>query len=107
MYKDIRVQIKPMSVNTAWKGRRYKTQEYIQYEQDLGYLLPNSWIFTGKLYIEFGFSSLLADIDNPVKPLLDIMQKKYGFNDRDITELHLKKIQVHKGKEYILVRNCG
>lgn len=38
---------------------------------------------------EFGLSSKLADWDNPVKPAQDVLQKKYGFNDRDIIEGHV------------------
>lgn len=35
--------------------------------------------------------------------LVDILQKKYGFNDRDIYELHIKKTIVPKGNEYIQI----
>lgn len=55
------------------------------------------------LHIEFGFSNKASDLDNPVKPILDILQKKYGFNDRDIYELHIKKTIVPKGNEYITI----
>ena len=55
------------------------------------------------LHIEFGVSSKLMDIDNGIKPLLDILQKKYGFNDRDIYELHIKKTIVSKGNEFISI----
>lgn len=57
-----------------------------------------------KLDIVFGFSTSTADIDNPLKPLLDCLQKKYGFNDRSIYELHVKKEIVKKGKEFIQVK---
>ena len=55
------------------------------------------------LQIEFGLSNKASDIDNPVKPILDILQKKYGFNDRDIYELHIKKTIVSKGNEFISI----
>ena len=42
-----------------------------------------------------------ADWDNPIKPFVDILQKKYGFNDRDILEATVKKVKTAKGKEYI------
>ena len=45
--------------------------------------------------------SKLSDIDNPLKPFLDILQKKYGINDRDINELLVKKTVVKKGDEFI------
>ena len=51
--------------------------------------------------ITWGLSSLLADIDNPSKPFIDCLQKKYGFNDRYIKELNLKKVKTDKGSEFI------
>ena len=53
-----------------------------------------------RIQIEFGVSSKLADIDNPVKPILDILQKKYNINDKDIFELNVKKEIVKKKNEY-------
>jgi len=31
----MRVDIKPLSVNEAWRGRRFKTPEYRKYERDI------------------------------------------------------------------------
>ena len=53
------------------------------------------------LSLRFGLSSKNADIDNPIKPWLDILQKKYGFNDRQIYRLTVEKEDVPKGSEYI------
>ena len=35
-----KVQIKPLTVNRAWNGRKYKTDEYKSYERELDFLLP-------------------------------------------------------------------
>ena len=53
------VHIKPLSVNQAWKGRRFKTNDYKQYEKDLMKYLPFLNIPEGPLKISFvwGFSS--------------------------------------------------
>lgn len=96
-----KINIRPLSVNRAWKGKRFKTEEYKQYEKDLGLLLPKDIKVKSGLSLEFGFSSKLSDIDNPVKPFIDILQKKYGFNDRDLILLIIKKRIVAKGEEYI------
>ena len=53
------------------------------------------------VYYEFGFSSANCDLDNPIKPLQDILQKRYGFNDKDIHEMTAKRVKVKKGDEYI------
>ena len=79
----LNLDVKPLSVNRCWQGRRYKTKAYKQYESALMHLLPNIEInFKHHLSIniDFGFSNSTSDIDNPLKPILDILQKKYGFS---------------------------
>lgn len=101
---QINLQIKPLSVNECWQGKKFKTPAYNRYENAVLLLLPKAEISNvERIFIEFGVSSKLADIDNPVKPILDILQKKYGFNDRDIFELTVKKVLTKKGQEYIKI----
>lgn len=97
-----KIKIKPLSVNQVWQGRRFKTKHYKDYEKQLLFLLPGNAI-KGNLRIDitFGFSSKLSDIDNPLKPFLDVLVKRYDFDDRDIFELNVKKEIVKKGEEYI------
>lgn len=97
------LKIKPMSVNTAWKGRRFKTDTYKKYERDVALILPKFKVPEGllELWLEFGFSSSLSDFDNPVKPFVDCLQNKYDFNDRQIKRAHIEVIDVKKGEEYI------
>ena len=54
-----------------------------------------------KLELTFGFSSKASDIDNPVKPFQDILQKKYDFDDKMIYTLIVHKEIVPKGEEFI------
>lgn len=98
-----RINIKPLSVNEAWKGRRFKTDEYKVYERAMLYLLPqmNTPKEALKISIVFGFSSSGSDIDNCLKPFLDCLQKKYAINDNRIYELNVKKEIVKKGSEFI------
>jgi len=102
----MRINIKPLSVNRAWQGKRYKTPSYKSFEKNAFMLLPiPSKVDIPdrdlKVYYEFGFSSKLADYDNPIKPFQDILQRRYGFNDSRIVEAHIKKVVVKKGEEYI------
>lgn len=101
----ILLNIKPLSVNEAWQGKRFKTDKYQKYERNLLFLLPKIKEIPKeiKLKFTFGFSNIQSDLDNPVKCLLDIMQKKYGFNDANVWELTIKKAKVKKGYEYILI----
>ena len=99
----ISLNIKSLSVNDAWKGKRFKTDKYKSYERHLMMILPRMSIPDGNLslYVEWGFSYSGRDIDNPLKPFIDILQKKYGFNDNRIYELVIKKKSCKRGKDYI------
>ena len=98
-----KIQIKPLSVNEVWKGRRFKTDKYKAYEYELSLKLPPLEIPKGKIELTLicGLSNKLSDIDNIAKPFIDVLQKVYGFNDNQIYDLHLIKQDVKKGKEYI------
>ena len=98
-----RVKIKALSVNDAWRGRRFKTPEYTAYERDLGLLLPKIDIPKGKLQVKyiFGLSSRGSDYDNCIKQFQDTLSKKYDFNDNRIYRVIIEKVDVKKGEEYI------
>jgi hypothetical protein len=99
-------KIKPLSVNDCWQGKRFKTSKYKSYEQELLLTLPKINLPKPpfEIYFEFGFSNVMSDWDNPVKPLQDILQKKYGFNDKDIYRAVVNKVMVKKGEEYFKVK---
>jgi len=98
------IRLKALSVNDSWRGRRFKTQEYKDYEYGLSFLLPTFLkIPKGKLKLEIlvGFSSKASDLDNILKPFIDVLQKKYKFNDNRIYKLKIEKEIILKGKEFI------
>lgn len=101
--EGFKIDIAPMSVNRAWRGKRFKTPEYKKYENDVLFLLPKIIIPPPpfKIEYEFGMSSSLSDIDNPTKQFQDILTKKYGFNDKDILLLIVKKTKTEKSKEFV------
>jgi Holliday junction resolvase RusA-like endonuclease len=100
----IKLNIKPLSVNKAWQGKRFKTPLYKAYETKMLLMLPKN---IGKIpdqievNITFGFSNKASDIDNGVKPFLDILQKKYRFNDSQIYRLNIHKVLTDKGLDFI------
>lgn len=99
----MKINIKPLSVNEAWKGRRFKTDKYKNYEKEVLLFLEKIDIPEGKLQItlKWGFSNSNSDWDNPIKPIQDILQAKYGFNDKRIYKGIVDKYDVEKGKEFI------
>lgn len=99
----VKVNVKPLSVNECWQGRRFKTPAYKEYERSVLLMLPWQQLPAPPFQIEltFGFSNLASDWDNPVKPFVDILQKKYKFNDKDIMKAIVVKQKVSKGEEFI------
>lgn len=100
----IKIHIKPLSVNKAYRGRRYKTKEYKEWQLDflskvpkIDFKIPEKI----ELSIEYGFSSKGSDIDNPTKVFLDVLSDVYNFNDNKVYKLILTKQIVKKGSEYI------
>ena len=101
---QFKINEKPLSINEAWQGKRFKTPIYKTYEETILLTMPKGKIDVDQmLRIEFffGFSNKASDLDNPVKLLLDIAQKKYGFNDKNVFELNVRKCIVKKGEEFI------
>ena len=102
--------IRPMSINNAYSfvsGKRVKSFEYRTYEskvltaitkQNIKIHLPK----TASLFliIRFGISPQ-ADIDNCIKPFIDVLQKAFNFNDNKIETLVTYKIEVEQGDEFI------
>lgn len=97
--------VKPMSVNRAYAvGRKtmFKSKEYREYEITINKLLEghemSEEMKAGKLALSFRFrfQRSNSDIDNPVKPLQDILQKHFGFNDKQVYSLNVEKMH-YKG----------
>jgi Holliday junction resolvase RusA-like endonuclease len=100
----ILLDIKPLSINKCWCGRRFKTKDYLQYEKDIFWLLTQHKVKADEKILKsesvaiiFAFylkSILKSDVDNYLKPLIDILVKN-GFikDDRYVTALHIYKIK--------------
>ena len=102
---DYKLNIKPLSVNEAFQGRRFKTDKYNVFINNCLRQLPKDLLIPEKsfikLAIQFGFSSKASDIDNCCKSFIDCLVKKYGVDDKHIHELHVFKTIVKKGEEFI------
>ena len=77
IYGMFKIDIKPLSVNEAFTGKRHRTKKYNQFKRDLLFLLPNIEVPDGDLFVQFewGLSSKGSDIDNPLKPFIDVLQE--------------------------------
>lgn len=99
----IKIEVKPLSVNEIYKGRRYKTPKYTAYQTEVFSKLPEISLPLPpfELEYEFGLSNSNADYDNLIKAFQDILQKQYNFNDSKIHKATIEKTLVNKGEEYI------
>jgi len=99
----VKLLIKPLSANSAFKGRKFRTKEYDTYIRSVLFLLPKMSIGVApySIILEFGLSNTNNDLDNNFKPFIDCLVKKYDFDDRQIYHLEATKVMVKKGEEYI------
>jgi Holliday junction resolvase RusA-like endonuclease len=97
------IPVKPLSLNHAYRGRRFETPELKAFKTEVMANLPNVVIPKGKLAVKyiFGVSSKNADGDNLIKCLQDALAVKYNFNDRQIYFWEVAKVDVKKGEEFI------
>jgi len=103
------VKIKPLSVNAAYQGRRFRTPELLAYQIELAYKLPKIKVpKEGTLAVRyrFGVSSKGADGDNLIKAFQDCLAERYGFDDRRIYHWDVEKVDVKKGEEFIAFEIC-
>ena len=104
-YMRIKIDLKPISVNASFQGRRFKTKECKAYESSLWYLLPNHKMIKGEVKIRFTFfltTYKRTDISNLVKITEDILVKKgYIEDDRKVKEMVLRKEP--SKKDYFLI----
>jgi hypothetical protein len=73
----IRMEVKPLSINQCWQGKRYKTDAYKKYEAVLLMTLPKMDLPEPpyQIYFKFGFSSASSDYANGIKAILNILNK--------------------------------
>ena len=100
----VKIHIKPLSVNEAFKGRRFKTDKYKEFQNKVLSILPPIDLPEPPycIYFKFGFSSKSSDWDNAIKQSQDVLATFYGFNDRLIRKGIVEIEIVPKGKEYFI-----
>ena len=109
----IRYDISPLSINSAWRGRRWKTPEYEAYETELLYKLPKKKMITGPVKVHYKFFVKNyggRDTSNMIKLLEDILVKQgYIEDDRKVIRVSAEKIR-SKEESFeveIIAIDCG
>lgn len=109
----LEIPVKPLSVNDAYTGRRFKTPEYKQFEIDLCKVVPVGKYdqnYKGDVYIfyvfylsEYGNS----DAANMEKIITDFLVKRDHLNDDRYIRMNAqRKERVPKGMEGIIAYIC-
>lgn len=98
--------LKPLSVNQAFCGKKVKTALYRKYEGHLIRNLPDLQIPEGplELRVVVYYSNKASDIDNCLKPFIDVLQKRYDFDDKHIYRIRITKVIVPKGDDNLAFR---
>jgi Holliday junction resolvase RusA-like endonuclease len=100
-------KLKPLSINQAFCGKKVKTGLYRKYEAHLMRTLPSLSVPPEgplELRVVVYYSNRGSDIDNCLKPFIDVLSKRYDFNDNRIYRLRITKAIVKKGEENIAFR---
>lgn len=99
------IPLTPLSINKAHHGRHIKTNEFLQYEQDVCYLLPLNAkkLKDGEYFIKYVFyikNYLKSDTGNFEKLITDLLVKRgYLKDDRFIKAMYLEKVKVKDIKD--------
>lgn len=79
---QIVLPIRALSVNQTWRGRRFKTDLYQQYERDCFKLIRGTPVKGEvEIHFQFHYKKHPYDLDNGIKPILDILVKTGMIDD--------------------------
>ena len=104
----IRVDIKPLSSNMAWQGRRFSTKAKTQFENAMRLLLPSTKV-CGRPHYRVAYDFHLVnfartDVDNLIKTTQDCLVKRGIISDdRMIVSLAARKFKSEKDRIEITI----
>lgn len=78
------IPLKPISVNDAYRGRRYKTKQLAQFKRQAALLCSSLPYTGGDIQIEYIFYlkyPLRSDTDNYIKAMSDVLVEKGVIDD--------------------------
>jgi len=94
---NLKLKVNPLSVNKAWRGRRFKTGDYKQFEYDVCRSLPECEKAQTKeeVFIRYVFHIVNygnADTGNMEKTMSDMLVKRgYLLDDRYVRAIYMRK----------------
>lgn len=108
----ITLNIKPLSTNAAWQGRRFSTKAKGAYENTLRLLLPKVSVVGGPYYrVGFDFhlkNFALTDYDNCIKVTQDCLVKRGIItDDRLIVDARIRKFPAKADSIVVTIEACA
>jgi hypothetical protein len=102
----IKINYKPLSLNEAYSGKRYKTEYCRAFTKAVTLMVKPQKLPPPpyKISFIFGVSNMAADWDNPVKLAQDCIAKKLRFNDKMIYKGEAEKVLTEPGAEFIMYK---
>ena len=102
------INLKPVSTNKIWKGKRWMSKEGAQFKKDCLLLLRAKQaklkVMEGEMSIHFRFGlSREMDTSNCIKLVEDCVALALGVDDIKFRGMTATKEKVAKGKEFIAV----
>ena len=103
------IELKPVSINEAFQGKRFKTRKCKDFENDFMLLAPKRKMIKGKIEVEYKFhlrNHKMIDYDNCIKVVQDLIVKcGYIEDDRKIYKATIYKIPSDKDYIEIKIKN--
>ena len=106
MRTAIHMKIKPISTNSIWIGKRWKSKAAKEFERNIALLLATQCRDTslpdGELTVRLRIGTTRRfDVDNSLKLLLDCLARHFGIDDRRFSALAVVRVPVKRGAEFI------
>lgn len=102
---EIKLEVNPLSVNDAYRGRRFKSKDYLIFERDICIVLPfapNPATTKDEVFVRYIFHLKnygAADTFNYEKILSDMLVKRgYFLDDRYIRGGYVRKERLKEGE---------
>lgn len=107
----VKIELTPISVNKAFQGRRFKTRDCKDFEEDFMAIAPKRKMIKGNVEIEYKFylkNHSRTDYDNCIKITQDLLVKcGYIEDDRKIYKATIYKIPSKKDFIEIKIKKGG
>lgn len=104
----ITLKLKPLSINDAYRGRRFKSKDLEQYKSDCLWLLKGQKKYTGEIELNYKFYLKhynRTDVGNLEKCLTDILvDSEIIPDDRYVKKITMEKFKSEENKIIIEIK---